>query len=58
MKGTTSEKAIKLRHEIMLRRFTMEYNPPMLDENRVRAYNKTNNHQSIATGSVNLNLSL
>jgi len=35
MKGTTSEKAIKLRHEIMLRRFVKEYNPPMLDENRV-----------------------
>ena len=34
MKGTTSEKAIKLRHEIMLRRFIKEYNPPMLDENR------------------------
>lgn len=34
-KGTTSEKAIKLRHEIMLQRFLKEYNPPMLDENRL-----------------------
>jgi len=35
MKGTTSANAIKLRHKIMKKRFLMEYNPPMLDENRL-----------------------
>jgi len=33
--GTNNEDNIKLRHEIMLKRFLDVYNPPLLDENRL-----------------------
>jgi hypothetical protein len=34
-RGTTSQANIKLRHEVMLRRFLNQYNPALLDENRL-----------------------